>query len=60
MFHAVYYRWARDHGVEEEYWIGSAVDAASIADLVLPWIERYDKAQARMAAEMEKAFGGGE
>ncbi|HWI68157.1 MAG TPA: hypothetical protein VNS88_07230 [Nitrospiraceae bacterium] len=59
-FHAVYYRWAPDHGVEEEHWIGSAADAESVADLVLPWIERYEAAQARMAAEMERAFGGGE
>lgn len=59
-YHAVYYRWARDHGVEEEHWIGQAADAESVVDLVLPWIERYEAAQARMAAEMERAFGGGE
>lgn len=59
-FHAVYYRWDRTHGVEEEHWIGQTADEESIADLVLAWIERYEKAQSIMAAEMEKAFGGGE
>jgi hypothetical protein len=60
LFHAVYYRWARDHGVEEEHWIGSSHDAESVADLVLGWADRYEKAQAKLAAEMEAAFGGGE
>ena len=55
-FHAVYCRWDRTHGLAEEHWIGSAADAESVADLVLPWIERYEAAQARMAAEMERAF----
>ena len=59
-YHAAFYRWARDHGVEEEHWIGQTADAESIADLVVAWCERYEKAQARMAAEMERAFGGGE
>lgn len=59
-YHAVYYRWDRTHGVEEEHWIGQAADAESIADMVLGWVQRYEKAQALMAAAMEKAFGGGE